>query len=1104
MNTVNRDPSSPLASELQQIALSLLSPEPGINRTELEVRHTKLAQEPNYLSALVEMVEAPNQVVQVVDFALIQLTKQVEPASTLTAEPRKFLLFRTLGLLREGRLGERQEKILSVVLKGLLHQGLKKGTSNPLGETRKAFMEFMKEQFHDGNQNAFYQKGCLKTIMMGLKGFLGGYLDYQLTVGIGVIVDVLSKIFERAIEPVIGQLESLAVSSLELAPQIQAEISQELGIVGLFGACLTRLLKTIIKMESTRTRQLAVLTAFHKAAYLLTTTQIARLNQTPANLLFQPTQLPPIDEKLAQIHNNGFKCMRLLLKMALKINKDPEFFVLKDSSFLTYLKLTVKWALGSFQDRFSVAKGRFVFLPKSAKPSRTIVKLIFRVLTEPACSDFAWELKEDLLLWLVLPVMALTEEELHSADDNPDEFVNLSADLLGECRSKNLRTASVLLLRKLLANVTGAVSYFLKLVEGVCELAVAKISSGSGETLGPELTASYFSSAGPLELLSWGLLLPALTQAELCKRPDAQESVRKIVFKFSDLFFNTKLQPVVVCRFMSLVAVHIKSLFPIKAKNPDPRTFESSLRGYLAFATWLLNQMNDSGITVRMAMRCLLQLLRLDPYGDLLITHSAGPFLDAVILVIPISANPDPINAARRLVVENKKPLQGLEEKLLAICQLCLQKLLDFSASPVPASRHFMNVSLDMIKALAGKEEFLTSSFAAFDQLLSAAFLSPQLDLLYCIHEFSQIYETMARKARSLGSQRKAVLQRIMELVIGSPGYLADCFTFLNSFLLLHPTEFGWEHIDPLLALAKNLGPSRSNMPEVTQTKLHVLYLVGLLVQTIGGQFSEAQIEALKSVLMALLTAHSVMPDEEVLEIADQIVNLYLCMVIFLPPGSLQELERPDFVGKMMELASKNLTAFRTDYDRKLLTVGGIRILQNLIALGWEASQKAVLQLLSWLGPFLRFLELRVTIKLLNDLNRNFNDYENGLLTDYNDLCQQLDLTSHQDEFGYADELDPNDDDAFEEDEWFACKLKKEVVEKITSPISDVDQYAGIRSVFQAHQGILEHLQRLSPPPVWLHHLREVLFRIEIVTLHKSDPPAKAIRHILRINMSQI
>lgn len=1030
----------PLANRLLAAAASLLSSDPSVNRPQIEEELARIAADPSYLPSLLAALQTLSGLPpHLADFLLLRLSQAANP---LPSEPEtaKFLLFNALRFLHNCQLTGRQQAILEGMVGSLLELPAAQKISASVKACRAAFLEHLKHLVSIESPEVFGGPFESRPWLAGLGSLYRRSIDMAIVCSVEFTAEFLERVFRQSVQPMIRELEGRP------APP---QLDRHLAFLTTFGQSLSRYLKSLLRTDVSRAKVKGFLEALVPAAMALFQTRVAALTPSPASFLLSPTATPEIDSKLASLHHRALESMETAARLSLRLANDPSMLVFEQSPAFTALSALLGLTVSSY-------RGRGLADLPLPKPTKSVLKLLLFLSSCAAFEDFFWTQKEALLRDLLLPLFALTSEALRDSVDNPVEFVRETWNLVFEQpQPKSLKQLSAALLRNMMSKVSG----FATLMGSfLAELAASQ---------GPATAANQ-------RALNWLFLMPALTAGNVRARPDLSLLVGRIVSQSAAAVMSDSAPEVVKSRFMTLVLANLTGLFDLGS--------ETGREGFYGFCQWLLAETGRAGVAGLTAAKCLGSIVKSKKFGGPLVDRLAGPLIEFAASGSLEAAKLDFLASLRGILGSHPQKAAGFHPQLLRLSLGCLGRCRKSSAGSSSAENALIDQCFSFVETVARLPEFVERNWEALENALADLFLSDQFELSLWTDNVVSLLSVCCETSKSLGTRRFEVFGRALAIFQSCP---KEAFQLVNLLLCCHSDELTASHVAAILATVETV-TGQPTAKDLGEARAAAHLLLQVTVQCWGNRADEAVAERATRVFERALSGGRQWTMS--LDGVDKAVGLALSMTLCLPRPMTRSLATKETIGRLSQLAQNNLGAFVTKYEVKLLCIGFIGLVSEALAQGFEG---VVSEVLGWLIPFMKLQQVRPLAQLIATFDRTLTDYEGRIVDDYQELTDELRLAGEEDEWGF----DPTVDTSEGEEGHGVTKRKLALVERLKSPISEVDEYEQLRSLFLANAPLLEPL--VSKNKGLGAMANELLSRVWTVAVGKERK--RAVRSIVRV-----
>jgi len=218
------------------------------------------------------------------------------------------------------------------------------------------------------------------------------------------------------------------------------------------------------------------------------------------------------------------------------------------------------------------------------------LNVLTRLVKFPELYTFFSSYKNAVIVDICLPLIASTKYDLEKFKDDPQGFVNLTAELIDEESEAGgfdttVKIQAVYLLRELCINIDGASTALVIIIGSLIEYSLISNKMEEIDEHYPKLAenkeSNIIKSVEPLIRLESCLLVLGGISVEISQRKDLMQIIDQIFSKYHEYFLVTETNPLIKSRMCLFLGLSAKSLF----RNQD----EDSKQLFTQYISFIIN-----------------------------------------------------------------------------------------------------------------------------------------------------------------------------------------------------------------------------------------------------------------------------------------------------------------------------------------------------------------------------------------------------------------------------------------------------------------------------------------------------------------------------------
>jgi len=218
------------------------------------------------------------------------------------------------------------------------------------------------------------------------------------------------------------------------------------------------------------------------------------------------------------------------------------------------------------------------------------LNVLTRLVRFPELYTFFSSYKNAIIVDICLPLIASTKYDLEKFKDDPQGFVNLTAELVddeneAEEFDTTVKIQAVYLLRELCINIDGASTAIVIILGSLIEYSLISNKMEEIDEHYPKLAenkeSNIIKSVEPLIRLESCLLVLGGISVEISQRKDLMQIIDQIFSKYHEYFLVTETNPLIKSRMCLFLGLSAKSLF----RNQD----EDSKQLFTQYISFIIN-----------------------------------------------------------------------------------------------------------------------------------------------------------------------------------------------------------------------------------------------------------------------------------------------------------------------------------------------------------------------------------------------------------------------------------------------------------------------------------------------------------------------------------
>lgn len=1087
---------------LVSMANTFLNQHSDSERTNIELQITKFVKEPNYLPAIFSLLENKQLPHNIFNFLLIFFAKTVGQIHLQPSELGKFIFFSLVQLLRRQDLILKHQKIISGYIKMCFSFGFTQKNSATIKTIRITFLDFIKNIDFSRTNPLFTDPFQLRSLLITLKAFLKSSQDTLTVINFELYQNLLKNIYDLIIDANFAILLSDEFNDNNLKfVENQQKLTFILQIQQNFISCCNVHLKNQVKLETNRAKLRESTQLFGKISFQFFTLKISHLLKDSNNIVFFPTDIKTINEMINSIQIKCMSSFISIFKINNKIKLTSNQLNVDNSSLFLHLDMiirpinTASWSYFSKKTRSNLENDNVEAI------MRISVKYFAHIVQTLDFFETFSSIKENFFSFFLFPNLMISNDELLNFTENPSDFTNYTMDLLGDLKSKSLRSMSIKLLSKMCVSIDGFLTYVCSFFEELIFLLISENKIDSKKTYQSIYSSFYFQNTSHECLLESSILCLTSLFEFIKKRGDLIEILRKIVILMGRFVIQPNTSDLVKSRYIGLLATSMRHVFAINSDCQNPTKDENQMN-IIDSCRWILSQINSNSSTSLIAIKYFWQLTKKQKILNLISEHFFALILDTSIRSIEKNNSIEVFSMTSKLFVQNRDQLNQVFPQIQLIIPKFFKRILNESEANSQMSSHIIQLCFDNLTILSENEQILNNCLDILQFHCANFFEQPCLNMSMWMESLVGIYFNMSKFSHNLGPFRHKVFSQFKRIHDTNIENVKEIFIFTGMLLQYHPEDFTPDKIGIILNIIKNSLSKKRKNEKFYDIEAYSYLLLQILIQIVGHTFTDEMILFCFELYESAMNRFFATTSDKSFSNVDKALGIYFSLILtfdhnrILPKLELKNIE------KIIEITFQNASFFKTLYEIKLLCFAMLQIMRIVINLYVQEVPSLTLKIFSWLVSFLKYQQVQRIAEEISKKNE-CSDFESRIIHDYEDLCEIL-LVKQQGFYDYGVDINydfENDDEEDDSDkiEAVLTKRKKEFVNKLYSPLIEKDEYIGFQAFYIEQNEFFTCSQNNKNNLREICYLDDVLKRIRYVKIEENGRQIHIPRKIVQI-----
>jgi len=307
--------------------------------------------------------------------------------------------------------------------------------------------------------------------------------------------------------------------------------------------------------------------------------QIPSGKQIPECLL-STSSIAQLDKLLNAVKSGALSCFEHILKFrkdALEVQLNPANTPVLDPERNKFFELIQGDGVKAIvQSLFQLGRSDYSNIEEGLNNKEfhecalNCLNVLTRLVRFPELYTFFSSYKNAIIVDICLPLIASTKYDLEKFKDDPQGFVNLTAELVddeneAEEFDTTVKIQAVYLLRELCINIDGASTAIVIILGSLIEYSLISNKMEEIDEHYPKLAenkeSNIIKSVEPLIRLEACLLVLGGIFGEISRRKDLMQIIDQIFSKYHEYFLVTETNPLIKCRMCLFLGLSAKSLF---------------------------------------------------------------------------------------------------------------------------------------------------------------------------------------------------------------------------------------------------------------------------------------------------------------------------------------------------------------------------------------------------------------------------------------------------------------------------------------------------------------------------------------------------------------
>lgn len=764
--------------------------------------------------------------------------------------------------------------------------------------------------------------------------------------------EYIFKFFDSVINPKVIELASENFNKSRIAdPNVSQKCEYYLLIIENYAKLIKVIIKALKGLRQEKTSVLARNVNFLQKLQTIVFLRIGNLAVNVNNFLYNPTEYEGLNKKLSGIKKKVIFVYQILFDSYLK-KKDAE-----NSTIETFYKSIAKTIIESLYSFFTKTELKVDRIEDDTKLNEYLklsLKYLNISVTYIEHLELYMQTKKFLLKDIIFHCLKAGETEIDNADDNPNDFINYTNDVLRSQRSKTLKVQMAKLLNNLCANVDGVLTYvvyvILDMLKFICE-------KGTQETLlqypyySELLNSNYLKNADSNSLVESGLLILTIIARHLGQRDDLLKLFENFIQSYSVVISNGT--NIVRVRYIYFLVVYMGRIFD------ESDTMKTEVKSQLY--NWLLQQLQGPEIVSLAALANFEFLLKAARSQDkasskILFSTLANSFVSILIDLIKNTSFKGPLKLMALFLNEDSYYFASNPENFKNLILSIKENIIKAHEEQNKDMRELTTMSWNCYKLVCDKEilvktyyEFLTDQISGFfDYILNGQKIDWDEDIFHCFYSIINISKQLPQSAEKIFSAAQ-MLQTLYN------GKLSYCISLLSLMIYTNPGFFDSNKVHALFEMVHKSLDVSNYKNEAEYYLVDGFLLLEVIIQHLGELLSQEQIDKCFSYYDYFNDYVNNMDFDKKALLVDKNEGIILSLLFKIPDRIIEKL-LPNMNTYVSHVINSSIF-FETTYEIKLLNLGLISLVSKLISLNNPEYTSAIIQLFNFLVVYMKFIE---------------------------------------------------------------------------------------------------------------------------------------------------
>ena len=1049
-------------------------------------------------------------------YLFVLLRKYANSLHELTEENASLFIENMIKCLYSLNLNLETKKRLISVLKIGLSNPTFQSQRNSIRIVRDNTINFLKKQNLTLN-NEDDLRNNFSTLILAYSLYTSSYSNPSFNGINNELSEWVNLFYKEIIQKIITILEGLefTIKKIKESNKVKQVLFLYLEIVVLFSKLLKYIIKKIKNLGLGKLDNLSKNLEFFQKFQSLFFLKIGNITINNKNILFNCTEFSKINGKISVIKKKILFSLKIILKYFIK-NKDN--FEHK-SKFIIHYKSIIRTTLESLNTFYTESNLEHEMLIEESD-LKSLIFFSLKFLNLACCEFDFFELfskfKKPLIVNVLVYNMILSENEKNNFEDNPDDFVNYTKDIIDYKKSKTIKVLSSKLISNLSDKIDGATIYLTYILLELSDFTLNKkdISSLNDYSLLSEIKNSYiFSKSSILNKFDTSLLVLSIISHDIFMRNDLKTKVKDFI-NFCGPLTNT-FTPLLKCRFFYFVTSYIDAI--CDTENDIEKKNNIVLKE--EFFKLLINELKNDDIVTAVAISNIESLIKNNENKVIFFEKFGVDLINTITNIVVNSLSINVLNLLYLFVTSTWELFNDHPDLIEKTIETITQKIIIEETNKKEEYGVRISKCWNIIITMSEKESLAINFHQPFYEKMKPVIIYAKCHFdLDWEDEVLDAYDNVYRFTKLLPPNHIEIFELILHVYETHDYKISNVIRILNTFLRYSSEIFNEEKVQLLFYMIEKSINCDNYAHAADYYVIDTILLLQIIIQQLGPIFLPNDIEKCLSLYNYLLEKITT-PSDNIVEykelFLEKVDGIYLSLLISCPNYIIKE-PQVVYLNNIRRII-ENSHCYETTYEKKLLCFGLISCLKTIYEKKPDNYLESCCYILNFLILYLKFFENLEIVKFVtkkgNDQNYTYTQKENNYFF-IKDQIQKIIFNSEINDywFDHFDTLKEIDNDEFDAEIPFeditgafidkvqsSSREKQTFVKYIISSFDHRDEYKFLKRILSNFRKMnndnfekfISHLDIVTK-----NYFKDVIFRTNYV---KTFDNKKEIRKIVKI-----